>query len=134
MKTHYISSEILDLSTIKDIVENHTNLALSEEAQLNINKSREYLISKMKDNQTPVYGINTGFGSLCNVKISSENLSKLQENLVMSHACGTGEFVPKPIIKLMVFTKKNNIWQFSSPVTVTKTVGPWHPKNLNFSI
>ena len=75
MKTHYISSEILDLSTIKDIVENHTHLALSEEAQLNINKSREYLISKMKDNQTPVYGINTGFGSLCNVKISSENLS-----------------------------------------------------------
>ena len=105
MKTHYISSEILDLSTIKDIVENHTHLALSEEAQLNINKSREYLISKMKDNQTPVYGINTGFGSLCNVKISSENLSKLQENLVMSHACGTGEFVPKPIIKLMLLLK-----------------------------
>ncbi|WGF91949.1 histidine ammonia-lyase [Aequorivita marisscotiae] len=105
MKTHYISSEILDLSLIKDIIENHRPLGLSEEAQLNIKKSREYLIHKMKDNATPVYGINTGFGSLCNVKISSENLSKLQENLVMSHACGTGEFVPKPIIKIMLLLK-----------------------------
>lgn len=105
MKTHYISSEILDLSIIKDIIENHKDLALSEEAQLNIKKSREYLIHKMKNNETPVYGINTGFGSLCNVKISSENLSQLQENLVMSHACGTGEFVPKPIIKIMLLLK-----------------------------
>ncbi len=104
-ETHYISSEILDLALIKDIIENHKTLELSEEAQLNINKSREYLIQKMKDNQTPVYGINTGFGSLCNVKISSENLSQLQENLVMSHACGTGEFVPKPIVKLMLLLK-----------------------------
>ncbi len=104
-ETHYISSEILDLSLVKEIIENHKILALSEEAQLNIRKSREYLINKMKDNDTPVYGINTGFGSLCNVKISSENLSKLQENLVMSHACGTGEFVPKPIIKLMLLLK-----------------------------
>ncbi|WP_026449930.1 histidine ammonia-lyase [Aequorivita capsosiphonis] len=104
-ETHYISTEILDLSLVKEIIENHKTLALSEEAQLNIRKSREYLIHKMKDNDTPVYGINTGFGSLCNVKISAENLSQLQENLVMSHACGTGEFVPKPIIKLMLLLK-----------------------------
>ncbi|WP_310992116.1 histidine ammonia-lyase [Aequorivita marina] len=103
--THYISSEILDLTLVKEIIENNKLLALSEEAQLNIKKSREYLIDKMRNNETPVYGINTGFGSLCNVKISSENLSQLQENLVMSHACGTGEFVPKPIIKLMLLLK-----------------------------
>ncbi len=103
--THYISSEILDLELIKDILDNHKKLDLSEEAQLNIDKSREYLVNKIKDNETPVYGINTGFGSLCNVKITSDNLSKLQENLVMSHACGTGEFVPKPIIKLMLLLK-----------------------------
>lgn len=103
--THYISSDILDLSTIKEILDSQKKLALSEEAQLNINKSRNYLIDKMKDNETPVYGINTGFGSLCNVKITSDNLSKLQENLVMSHACGTGSFVPKPIIKLMLLLK-----------------------------
>ena len=104
-ETHYISSEILDLHSVQVIIEGHKTLALSEEAQLNIKKSREYLVYKMKDNETPVYGINTGFGSLCNVKISSENLSKLQENLVMSHACGTGELVPKPIVKLMLLLK-----------------------------
>ena len=103
--THYISSDILDLSSIKEILDNHKKLALSDEAHLNINKSRDYLVNKMKDNETPVYGINTGFGSLCNVKISSDNLSKLQENLVMSHACGTGNLVPKPIVKLMLLLK-----------------------------
>lgn len=104
-ETHYISSDILDLSIIKEILEKQMKLALSEESRLNINKSRDYLVNKMKDNETPVYGINTGFGSLCNVKITSINLSKLQENLVMSHACGTGNLVPRPIVKLMLLLK-----------------------------
>ncbi len=104
-ETHYISTEVLDLSSIKEILETHKILELSEEAQLNIKKSREYLDEKIKNDDTPIYGINTGFGALCNVKISNENLSKLQENLVMSHACGTGELVPKPIIKLMLLLK-----------------------------
>lgn len=103
--THYISAEILDLPLIKEIVENQMKLELSDEAQLNIRKAREYLVQKMKDNETPVYGINTGFGSLCNVKIPADNLSKLQENLVMSHACGTGSLVPKPVIRLMLLLK-----------------------------
>src|SRR5690554_3611076 len=102
---HYISGEILDLTIIKEIVDNQMKLELSDEAQLNIRKSRDYLIQKMKDNETPVYGINTGFGSLCNVKIPADSLSKLQENLVMSHACGTGSLVPKPVIRLMLLLK-----------------------------
>ena len=102
---HYVSTELLDLPMVKDIIELDKKLELSEEAVLNIKKSREYLANKIKDDKTPIYGINTGFGSLCNVKISPDNLSKLQENLVMSHACGTGDFVPKPIIKLMLLLK-----------------------------
>ena len=102
---HYISSDILDLPIIKEIIESNKSLELSEEAILNIEKCKIYLDSKTEDNETPTYGINTGFGSLCNVKISAENLSKLQENLVMSHACGTGELVPRPIIKLMLLLK-----------------------------
>jgi histidine ammonia-lyase len=57
----------------------------------------------MATHSEPIYGINTGFGSLCNV-ISNENLSKLQENLVKSHACGTGK-KPKEIVKLMLLLK-----------------------------
>jgi len=102
---HYISSELLDLPALHTIIATNKKLELSDEALLNIKKSKEYLNTKIENNKTPIYGINTGFGSLCNVEISSENLSKLQENLVMSHACGTGEYVPKPIIKLMLLLK-----------------------------
>lgn len=102
---HYISSDVLDLHIIYNIIEHEKKLELSEEARVNIEKSRNYLDEKIKKNDKPIYGINTGFGSLCNVKISAENLTELQENLVMSHACGTGEKISKPIIKLMLFLK-----------------------------
>ena len=102
---HYISSDILSLSSIKDITDNNMAIELSEEAILNVKKSYEYLQKKLKEGGKPIYGINTGFGSLYNVKISTENLSKLQENLVMSHACGTGDYVPKPVVKLMLLLK-----------------------------
>jgi len=102
---HYISSDLLALETIDEIVFQGKTLALSEEAIVNIEKCRTYLDTKMTTQSTPIYGINTGFGSLCNVKISNENLSKLQENLVKSHACGTGEAVPHEIVKIMLLLK-----------------------------
>lgn len=102
---HYISSELLQLETLQEIISQQKSLALSEEAKLNIQKCREYLDNKMSKSDDPIYGINTGFGSLCNVKISNENLSKLQENLVKSHACGTGEEVPHEIVKIMLLLK-----------------------------
>lgn len=103
--THYISSELLDLPTIKLILNESKSLELSEEAILNINKSKRYLDKKIKNNSTPIYGINTGFGSLYNVRIDHNDLTKLQENIVMSHACGTGNLAPKIIVKLMLLLK-----------------------------
>ncbi|MBZ9630425.1 histidine ammonia-lyase [Salegentibacter sp. LM13S] len=102
---HYISSAILDLETIEDILVNKKQLALSEEAECNIRKSRKYLNKKITESDTPIYGINTGFGALCNVKISPGKLTELQENLVKSHACGTGDKVDKEIVKLMLLLK-----------------------------
>lgn len=102
---HYISSAILDLEVIQDIMTTGKKLALSDEAKLNIEKSREYLNNKISESDKPVYGINTGFGALCNVKITSEKLTELQENLVKSHACGTGAKVSKPVIRLMLLLK-----------------------------
>ena len=102
---HYISSDVLSLDTINQIILENKSLALSEEAKVNIQKCRDYLDKKMQSQTDPIYGINTGFGSLCNVKISNENLSQLQENLVKSHACGTGEEVPNSIVKLMLLLK-----------------------------
>ena len=103
--THYISSELLSIEAISEVIYQGKKLALSEEAIVNIEKCRKYLDDKMKLNSDPIYGINTGFGSLCNVKISNDNLSKLQENLVKSHACGTGEEVPHEIVKIMLLLK-----------------------------
>lgn len=102
---HYISSEVLSLEKIQLIVTHGLSLALSEEAKINIEKCRQYLDEKMASNANPIYGINTGFGSLCNIKISSEHLSTLQENLVRSHACGTGDFVPSEVVKLLLLLK-----------------------------
>ena len=102
---HYISTETLSLETLQEIISQHKSLALSDEAKNNIQKCREYLDAKMESHEAPIYGINTGFGSLCNVIISNENLSQLQENLVKSHACGTGEEVPHEIVKIMLLLK-----------------------------
>ena len=105
MSFHTISSKYLTLPVIADILQNNLKIKLSEGSIAKIEACRAYLDAKLKDSETPMYGINTGFGSLYNVKISKDNLAKLQENLVMSHACGTGNLVPKEIVKLMLFLK-----------------------------
>ncbi|MEZ4803130.1 MAG: histidine ammonia-lyase [Gelidibacter sp.] len=102
---HQISSEVLDLSTINDIIFQQRKIALSESSKEKIIKCRAYLDERMKSQDEPIYGINTGFGSLYNVKISKDKLIQLQENLVMSHACGIGEKVPNEIVKLMLLFK-----------------------------
>ena len=103
--THHITSEILGLKTVHDIISENKKLELSEEVQIKIQKCRDYLDKKIANSDEPIYGINTGFGSLCNIKIDNSELSKLQENLVKSHACGTGDEVPNEIVKLMLLLK-----------------------------
>lgn len=102
---HYISTAVLSLATLQEVISGNKKLELSDESQLNIIKCREYLDKKMANSDAPIYGINTGFGSLCNIKIANKNLSKLQENLVKSHACGIGEEVPREIVKIMMLLK-----------------------------
>lgn len=105
MHTHFISKEHLSIDLIATILKSNAKLALSESAVTAIVKCRTYLDNKMANSTKPVYGINTGFGSLCDVKINTEDLSQLQKNLVMSHACGTGEQVPQEIVRLMLLLK-----------------------------
>ena len=102
---HFIDSKIVDFSTLHHLILSDKKLQLSDESIKKINDCRLYLDKKISSDNSPIYGINTGFGSLCNVKIENDNLQQLQENLVMSHACGTGSEVPKSIIKLMLFLK-----------------------------
>jgi histidine ammonia-lyase len=105
MKVHQISPQKLLFKTIFEIQKNHYKLELSEESKALIIKCRTYLDEKIKSQEEPIYGINTGFGALYNKSISKEDLGTLQENLVKSHACGTGEEVPNEIVKLMILLK-----------------------------
>ncbi len=105
MGVHQVNKNWLTLETINEIVSENKKLELSEDAVYAIEKCRTYLDKKLENHESPIYGINTGFGSLCNTEISKNDLEKLQENLVKSHACGLGEEVPQDIVKLMLLLK-----------------------------
>ena len=106
---HIISNERLTLERLKSIIDNNEKLVLSEASEGAIIKCREYLDRKMEDIDRPLYGITTGFGSLYNVTIPKDELSQLQYNLVVSHACGAGEPVRPEIVTLMLFLKVQNL-------------------------
>ena len=105
MNTHQISAAHLSIERIGEIIHQVYKLELSEESRQKILHCREYLDNKIAADSKPVYGVTTGFGSLCNVSIGHDHLAKLQINLMMSHACGTGERVPNEIVKIMLLLK-----------------------------
>ena len=105
MEYHHLSSERLTIAGLKEIIDSGKPVALSEELRRWIVRCREYLDRKIKDSDQPVYGITTGFGSLCDISVGGDELSQLQRNLVMSHSCGTGGQVPSEIVRLMLLLK-----------------------------
>jgi histidine ammonia-lyase len=109
MTTHFISEKKLTLKDLHAVHSGDVQLALSEDAKQKINRCREYLNKKLETSSSPIYGINTGFGSLYNRNISHDQLEKLQDNLVKSHACGTGPDVPDEIIRFMLFLKVQSL-------------------------
>ena len=109
MAVHLISDERLTLQDLSRILAGGVTIRLSEESKRKINQCREYLNQKLENSSETIYGINTGFGSLYNKNISTDHLEKLQENLVKSHACGTGPEVPDEIVKLMLLLKVQSL-------------------------
>lgn len=105
MKIHKISAELLSIEQIGEIVYDGYKIELSDDAQRRISECRKYLDKKIEESTVPIYGVTTGFGSLCNVSIGSDYLAQLQINLMMSHACGTGDRVPNDIVKIMLLLK-----------------------------
>ncbi len=105
MEHHLISAERLTIARVREILERHLPIALSDDAKRRIVRCREYLDRKMENPDRPIYGITTGFGSLCDISIGRGDLAQLQRNLVMSHACGTGERVPSEIVRLILLFK-----------------------------
>ena len=105
MEYHHLTPERLTIAGLKEILDSGRPVALNEELRRRIVRCREYLDSKIRNSEQPVYGITTGFGSLCDISVGGDELSQLQRNLVMSHSCGTGEQVPSEIVRLMLLLK-----------------------------
>jgi histidine ammonia-lyase len=105
MSIHLITTERLTFTKLEDIFKKGMTLELSEEAKTLVVQCREFLDQKIASQKEPIYGVTTGFGSLCNYSISETDLGQLQKNLVMSHACGMGEKIDDEIVKIMLFLK-----------------------------
>lgn len=102
---YYVGSGELTFDIVERIINENLKLDLAPEAKERILKCRDYLDRKIESSEEPLYGITTGFGSLCNRNISPDELSTLQENLVKSHACSVGSEIRPVIIKLMMLLK-----------------------------
>ena len=109
MAVHVISSNQLTLEELSFILLGNVEIKLSDDSKQKIVRCREYLDAKLRNTNQTLYGINTGFGSLYNRHISSDQLEKLQDNLVKSHACGTGPELPEEIVRLMLYLKIQSV-------------------------
>jgi len=119
--THLITRDKLEFDQIYDLLTQKKKIQLSEESEGLIRQCRQYLDKRLEKDPSPLYGINTGFGSLYDRSISVEDLGTLQKNLVMSHACGQGDEVPEPVARLMMFLKIQSLAYGNSGVQL-KTV------------
>ena len=100
-----ITRKQISLSDLVFFLSDNCKVKLSPSAISKINKSRKFLTEEIKKGESLIYGVNTGFGSLCDTKIKKNQIDVLQKNLILSHACGVGDLVPNDIVKLMMLLK-----------------------------
>lgn len=115
---YIINNEWISLEKIDEILDSNVKIGLSDEARKAIADCREFLDGKVGRSDKLIYGVNTGFGSLCDTAISTEDLSLLQRNLVLSHACGAGERAADVIVKRMLLLKVLGLSHGASGVQV----------------
>jgi histidine ammonia-lyase len=121
----FLGLETLNIEGILNIVKEKIPVALNKDASDKVNHCYKYLQDKIAASDNSFYGINTGFGSLCDVKIEKEALETLQSNLVKSHAFGTGETVPLEVVRLMLLLKIKNLsfgYSGISPKTLQRLI------------
>ena len=94
----YLLEEEVKLAEIQSILDSHLSIGLPNSRKEKVLECRDFLDSIISKSEKPVYGVNTGFGSLYNKYINSSDLEKLQENLVKSHATGVGPEIPAEIV------------------------------------
>jgi len=118
MQQFIVDNQWVSLEQLDEVLHSGAKLALSETAKEKIAACRSYLDQEIAKADRLIYGINTGFGSLCNTAISTDDLEQLQNNLVLSHACGAGDRVPDEIVKRMLLLKVLGLSHGASGVQV----------------
>ncbi len=116
MEIYHIENQYIDFEKFEQILSSGARVELSESTKKSILNCRAYLDEKVERSEELIYGINTGFGSLCNTAISKDDLEQLQRNLVLSHSCGMGEEVQHEIVKRMLLLKVLGISKGNSGV------------------
>ena len=101
-----IDGDTLSLDKIEYFLNENPILEISRKSINKINRSRA-LVEKWVNSDEPIYGVTTGFGEFSNVRISKDNIRKLQENLILSHAAGCGDNLPPVIVKIMMLLRLN---------------------------
>ena len=130
---HPIGTVGLELAELAHILNSGTSITLAPDAVAAIKRSHAYLSDKLKQSDAPIYGVNTGFGSLYDKSIAKKDLAQLQKNLVMSHACGSGEPVPAEIVRAMLVLKVQNMafgHSAVAPATVQRLVDMYNADML----
>ena len=100
----------LTVEKVVSIARSEIKAGLSPEAVKKVNTCREN-VEKIIRSDNAVYGINTGFGPLCDTKISAEETHRLQENLLITHAVGVGNPIDRSLSKLMMICKMHALCQ-----------------------
>ncbi len=106
---HKIDSRPINISLVEKIIGDKLKISLSSSTKEGIKTCRSYLNKKLSESDKSFYGINTGFGSLCNTRISNDDLGQLQKNLVLSHACGMGDEISEELARLILYLKIRNL-------------------------
>ncbi len=130
---HVIGTIGIKLDELDVIVHQRRPIALTREAVDAVKRSHAYLADRLKRSDAPIYGVNTGFGSLADTRIDKRDLAQLQRNLVMSHACGSGESVPAEIVRAMLVLKVQNMafgHSAVAPATVQRLIDMYNADML----
>jgi len=98
----------LTLNDLRMVARQHVEIALDPSAEDNIKRAEKTVLNVLEEGKT-VYGINTGFGLLANTKIEEHELETLQRSIVLSHAAGTGNFMPESSVRLLMLLKINSL-------------------------
>lgn len=137
MKPFKLGKDAITLEAIREIALTNRKVVLTPGAKTKINKAYRYLVDRTREGET-IYGVNTGFGLLSNVRIPEEDLEELQYNLLRSHSVGTGSPISIPASRAMLFLRAANLSHGHSGVRVELVeqclrllnagISPWVPE------